>query len=416
MEGLQVRMNILLINHYVGSPDMGMEFRPYYFAKEWIKIGHHVRMIGASYSHLRIKNPEVAGDFQKEIIDGITYYWIKTGAYEGNGIKRALTMFQFVGKIWLKAGEIAEKWKPDVVITSSTYPLDTYAGQRIAKLSGARLIHEVHDMWPATLTEVGGMNKYHPFVVLLQMAENSAYRHSRYVVSLLPLAKEYMIKHGMDAGKFIQIPNGIVLEDWKEPGDLPVNQKRLLEELKQNGKFIVGYFGGHALSNALDVLLDAAKRIREKNICFALVGNGVEKTRLMGRAKKEKIENVHFIDAIPKKAIPALLDYFDCIYMGVWNSPLYRFGICLNKMYDSMMAGKPILCAINTPICPVEEYQCGIIVNGIDTDEIVKAAESLFRMSKDERRSMGEQGKQAVLKHFTYDILAAKFEKLFKEA
>lgn len=45
----------------------------------------------------------------------------------GNGVRRALTMFRFVGKIWLKAKVIAREWKPDVVITSSTYPLDTYA-------------------------------------------------------------------------------------------------------------------------------------------------------------------------------------------------------------------------------------------------------------------------------------------------
>ena len=36
-------MNILLINHYAGSPEMGMEFRPYYFAREWVKAGHHCR-------------------------------------------------------------------------------------------------------------------------------------------------------------------------------------------------------------------------------------------------------------------------------------------------------------------------------------------------------------------------------------
>ena len=29
-------MNILLINHYAGSLDLGMEYRPYYMAKEWI--------------------------------------------------------------------------------------------------------------------------------------------------------------------------------------------------------------------------------------------------------------------------------------------------------------------------------------------------------------------------------------------
>lgn len=36
-------MNILIINHYAGSPEMGMEFRPYYFAKEWTAMGHQGR-------------------------------------------------------------------------------------------------------------------------------------------------------------------------------------------------------------------------------------------------------------------------------------------------------------------------------------------------------------------------------------
>ena len=52
-------MNILLINHYAGSPEMGMEFRPYYFAREWVKAGHRVDIIAADYSHLRRVNPEV---------------------------------------------------------------------------------------------------------------------------------------------------------------------------------------------------------------------------------------------------------------------------------------------------------------------------------------------------------------------
>ncbi|MFR6328367.1 MAG: hypothetical protein ACLUOI_05760 [Eisenbergiella sp.] len=36
--------------------------------------------------------------------------------------QKSNTMFRFVGKLWLSAGKIAEKWKPDVIITSSTYP------------------------------------------------------------------------------------------------------------------------------------------------------------------------------------------------------------------------------------------------------------------------------------------------------
>ena len=109
-------MNILIINHYAGSPEMGMEFRPYYFAREWIKMGHRVDIIAADYSHLRRNNPEVERDFQEEVVDGIHYHWIKTGRYEGNGAQRAVTMFQFVSKLWKNVGKINSELAPDVVI------------------------------------------------------------------------------------------------------------------------------------------------------------------------------------------------------------------------------------------------------------------------------------------------------------
>lgn len=408
-------MNILLINHYAGSPEMGMEFRPYYFAREWIKMGHHVDIIAADYSHLRIRNPEVSQDFQTEEIDGIRYHWVKAGRYDGNGAARALSMFRFVGKLWLHAGKIMKAYRPDVVITSSTYPLDTYAGQRIAGKAKARLIHEVHDMWPATLIELGGMSRYHPFVVFMQLAENSAYRHSDRVVSLPPLAKDYMIKHGMQPEKFVAIPNGIVREDWEKSQPLPDEQKRALESLKTAGKFIVGYFGGHALSNALDVLLDAAKQIEEKEIQFVLVGNGVEKKRLVKRVREEKIENVVFLPPVPKRSIPELLQFFDCSFIGSMLCPLYRrFGVCLNKMYDSMMAAKPVLFAVDTSGSPIEEYKCGIVVKPEHAGKIAANIEKLFHMSESERKKMGERGKQAVLTCFTYDVLGKQFEGLFR--
>ena len=64
-------MNILYINHYAGSVYLGMEFRPYYLAREWVKTGHKVRIIGADFSHLRTVNPTVEKDFEIENIDGI---------------------------------------------------------------------------------------------------------------------------------------------------------------------------------------------------------------------------------------------------------------------------------------------------------------------------------------------------------
>ena len=64
-------MNILYIDHYAGSLSLGMEFRPYYFAREWQKMGHKVRIVGADFSHLRKNNPLVNKDYEIQKIDGV---------------------------------------------------------------------------------------------------------------------------------------------------------------------------------------------------------------------------------------------------------------------------------------------------------------------------------------------------------
>lgn len=129
------KLHILLVSHYAGSDKMGMSFRPYYLAREWVKMGYKVDVLVANYSHIRAVNPHIEKSFQQENIDGITYHWIKTRTYAGNGVKRAITMFQFVGQILLHAGKLVRSIQPDVIITGSTYVLDTYAGQRIRKLA-----------------------------------------------------------------------------------------------------------------------------------------------------------------------------------------------------------------------------------------------------------------------------------------
>ena len=373
-------------------------------------MGHKVRIIAADFSHLRKNNPSVKKDFEITYVDGIEYQWIKTGRYEGNGVSRAITMFEFCSKISLNAKRIAKEFTPDLIISSSTYPLDTYPAQRIASIASCKYIHEVHDMWPATLYEVGGMSRKNPFVVLMQIAENSAYRHCDRCVSLLPYSEQYMIEHGLKTGKFINIQNGVVVEDWKNYESIPEEHKQFFENNKE--KFIVGYFGGHALSNALDCSLDLAKAFidsGENTVKFVFVGDGVEKKRLMERANQEGLFNVKFLPAVNKRAVPDLLRYFDCSYMTGMSSPLYRFGLCLNKMYDSMMAGIPVICAFDAPDTLVKKYNCGYQCAPENVGEIMKHINELKNMSKKERREIGERGQDAILKHYTFSQLAEEF-------
>ncbi|MBQ3831311.1 MAG: glycosyltransferase family 4 protein [Spirochaetales bacterium] len=406
-------MNILYIEHYAGSPEMGMEFRPYYLSREWVKMGHKVTIIAGDYSHLRKKNPDIEDDFQTEIIDGIEYVWLKTGEYEGNGVARAFTMVRFVRKLLKHAKMICTRWQPDVVIASSTYPLDTFPAQKISKIAGCKYIHEFHDLWPATLYEVGGMSKHHPFVILLQIAENSACKHCDYCVSLMPYSMEYLVSHGLESTKFHNLQNGVVEEEWVDYEKIPNQHQVFFDSVK--GKTIVGYFGGHALSNALDWSLDLAKELEdEKDIIFVFVGDGVEKNRLVNRATEEAIKNVFFLPPVKKRAIPDLLRHFDCSYMTGMPSPLYRFGLCLNKMYDSMMAGIPIVCAFDAPDTLVKEYNCGFQCSPANKNEVKKAILTIAHMSEEERKEMGKRGKKAVESHFTYEKIAKEFETLMR--
>ena len=405
-------MNILLINHYAGSPEIGMEFRPYYFAREWVKMGHRVDIIAADYSHLRRKNPEIQDDFQTNVIDGINYHWIKTNTYEGNGVSRAITMVQFVVKLWLNAKKVAKEFEPDAVICSSTYPLDTFVGQRIKRVSKkkVKLIHEVHDMWPATLIELGGMSKYNPFVIAMQIGENSAYRNSDHVIAMLEYSEPYMRQHGLKEGKFTCIPLGVDLTEWESKKPLTKLHKETLEDIKNRGKFIVGYFGGHAMSNALDILLDVALEFNSKrsDVHFVLVGNGVEKKRLIEKSENIGLENITFLPPVDKKEIPELTTKFDAIFIGTYKNSLYRFGLCLNKMLDSMMSAKPLICSITAPPTWAEKSGCGIVVESENVMQIVQAINDIIQIDDEERVRMGKKGKQYAVNNFDINRLSNK--------
>ncbi len=407
-------MNILYIEHYAGSPDMGMEFRPYYLSREWVRMGHKVSIIAADYSHLRIKNPKITKDFQKETVDGIDYYWIHTSTYKRNGINRAKTMAQFIGKLYVKAKWIADRFKPDVIITSSTYPLDTYVGQRIKKHRPfAKLIHEIHDMWPAVLTEVNGMSRWNPFVITMQIAEKSFCKHSDYVVSLPPCSKEYLINHGMQPEKFLDVANGVNSDEWENAEELNYETLAIFQRLKEENKFIICFFGSLTNYYALPELIEAVQEIDNPNITVVFVGDGVYKKELEEIANRKNKNRILFLGKIPKRQVPSMLKEVDALYIGGAEKTVFKYGICMNKLFDSMMSGKPILYAVDAPNNYIVDYDCGISVTPGSVKALCNGISKMVSMPEKDRNSLGENGHVAVLKHFTYPVLADKFASIF---
>ncbi len=401
-------MRILYINHYAGSPRHGMEFRSYYLAREWVRAGHRVKMIAASYSHVRSVQPT----FAKETIDGIAYRWMPTPRYSGNGLGRVRNIATFLWRVWRDTARHVETFKPDVVIASSTYPLDIWVARRIARRAGAKLVHEVHDLWPLSPIELSGMAPTHPFIRLCQRAEDNACRDADVVVSMLPKVAEHLQSRGLDLRKLHIVPNGIALDDWIEnsPPALPEGPlAKRLAELKAHGRVIVGYAGSHGLPNALDVLLDAAAMLRDERFAFVLVGDGHEKPRLAARVRDEDLAHVHLFEPVPKAQIPALLSQFDIAYIGWQRVPIYRFGIAPNKLMDYMMARRAVLHSVEAGNDPVAEAGCGLTVAPESPSAVAVGLRELAACSAAEREAMGERGRTFVVENHSYAVLAARF-------
>jgi glycosyltransferase involved in cell wall biosynthesis len=406
-------MNILLINHYAGSIHHGMEYRPYYLAREWQKLGHKVTILAASNAHVRSQQFDLKTPYESIDIDGIEYIIFNTPPYEGNGVGRIFNMLSFVKGLYKASLHLVKTYKPDAVIASSTYPLDIFPARHIAKKSDAKLVFEIHDLWPLSPMELGGFSKWHPFIMMMQMGETAAFKSSDKVVSILPFTEQHCLEHGLKPGKFKHIPNGIVLSDWneKEP-PLPSEHQKKIHELKQKGYFLVGYAGGHGLSNALDSFVNCAQYIKNKKIALILVGKGPEKEKLVQAAKDQP--NVIFLPAIQKQEVRSFLKEMDVLFVGLKNSPLYRFGLGLNKFFDYMMAQKPVVCAVGYGKDSIEPAQCALCCEPENPQAIAEALDQSSQLSEERRLEMAKNGYLHVTTHHDYSKLAESFIEAMK--
>ena len=395
--------NIWIINEYAGTPYHGMEFRHYYLTKELVKLGNKVTVVSSSYSHLFKNLPKQ----RRENIDGVEYLWLKTFDYgTSHDKRRVLKWFLFMFKVFFLPFSLQ---KPDVIIVSPMAPFPILPAWILSKIYGAKLIYEVKDIWPLSLMELGGFSPSHPFIRLMGWFEKFALKKSDAIVSNLQNYGEHIKDIGIKRD-FVWISNGVDLEELKNIEPLDSQTK---EKIPQN-KFIVGYTGTVGVANALESFCEAAKILQDnQDILFVIVGDGQEKKNLI--AQFGELENLLFIDAIPKKQVQSMLSLFDVCFLGWKKEPLYRFGTSANKIFDYMYSAKPILNAFSGKGDLVKIYQCGIEVEAMNAKAIANAVYEFQAMTQDKLSEIGNNGKSAVVHYFTYDKLAYKYQILMKE-
>jgi glycosyltransferase involved in cell wall biosynthesis len=389
---------VWMINQYAGSPRHGMEYRHYHLARALTEQGHRAVIVSGTRSHLFTRPPQVRARFTSEVIDGITYCWVRVPGYErAISVRRVVNMGAFaLGLMRLPVGRLPA---PDAILVSSPslFPLPVAA--RWARRFGARLVFEVRDIWPLTLRELGGLSERHPLVALMQPLEDYGYRRADAVVSVLPAAEAHMVDRGMEPSKFHYIPNGIALADHGADGADP----RVAAAIRP-GRFTVGFVGTLGRANVLETLIDAARLLGPDEAQFVVVGQGPEREALAARAAG--LRNVAFAGPIPKDRLAGTIALFDACYVGYRRSPLYRHGVSPNKLYEYMAARRPILFAADAANHPVSEADCGRTVAPEDPEALAAAIRSLAAAGEHERARLGANGRAYVEQRHEYGRLA----------
>lgn len=399
---------VWIIHQYASTPETGMGGRQFYLARELAKQGYQVYLIASASHHLLRNKPSLNDRFKIESIDGFNMVWVNMPSYEeAHSKQRALNWFIFPWRIQKLVKILPDK--PDAVLCSSPSPISFLGAKRLAKKFKARLVFEVRDIWPLTLTEIGGFSPKHPFIRFMQWVENKAYRESDAVISNLKNAVEHMVGRGMQRRKFSWIPNGFSLDEVNKK--IPLNSTAA-SQLPEN-KFIVGYTGTLGVANALDTLIEAAERLQDyPDIAYVLVGGGKEKDTLQALVKEKKLKNVYFIKPIPKVEIQAMLSRFDACYLGWLDDDLYRFGIGANKIPEYLYSSKPVIHAYSGACDPIIEAQAGVQVPAQDPEQLANAILSIYQKPLEQREKLGINGRKAALEQYEYGQLAEKLAKV----
>lgn len=402
-----MKKNIWYISKYATPLKYGFGSRLFYLAREFNILGNNTVVISSDSNHLA-QFPNFKSVYTKEIINGVDTWWIKTIKYKGsNSIRRIMSWIDFELKLWLMPKGMLPR--PDIVIVSSLALITILNGYWLKRKFGCKLIFEIRDIWPLTIIEEGGYNKWNPFVMFLAWVEKFGYRNADIIVGTMPNLSEHI--KGI-TGKTINchcFPFGYDLGLYNNLESLPEGYE--VRYIPKN-KFIIGYAGSIGTANALDTLIKCAKEMKENlNIHFLLLGDG----DLLNEYKSQatELKNITFAPKVKKSQVEMVLRHCQVLYFSVEDSNVWRYGQSLNKLIDYMIAGKPIIASYSGYPSMLNEAQCGIFIPAKDVRSLTMAIHEYAQLPKDQLETIGQRGKKWLLKNRPYNKIALEYCKLF---
>lgn len=374
-------------------------------ARSWVQRGHSVTVVTGMPNHPTgvVQAPFIGRLIARETMEGVTVLrnWLYATPNEGL-VRKTLSHLSFMVSALVLG--YARLGAADVIIASSPSFFAVISAWIMSRMRKIPFVFEVRDLWPAVFVDLGVLTN--PFVIrALESVEMFLYQRAALVVTVTEGFRKRLLARGLPPEKVVTITNGAAIESFT-PGP---RDNAVRTELGLAGKFVVGYIGAHGISQGLELVLQAAQRLRDDaDIVFLLVGEGARKRALLELREKLRLNNVIML---PAQAHQRVREYY-CA-SDVCVVPLRQlalFGSFIpSKMFEIMACAVPVIGAVEGEAREILERSGGARLIAPEDDAALADAVRWFKLHPGESRLMGAAGRAFVTAHYDRQVLADRY-------
>ena len=357
-----------------------------------------------NYPRMEIMNGYDNRKNRYEEIDGIPIHrsWIYVTKSKGI-FSRLLIYFSFVWSSYWKGRKMK---KYDYLLVESPPLFLGYSAMALSKKLNAKLIFNVSDLWPESAEKLR--------IITNKIALNLAYKLEAkcYKQAFLITGQTQGIVDNIRARfpniKVYWLPNGVDVSFYNPSQIQPGNFRERNGFSKEEILYFYGGIIGHA--QGLEVILNAANLLRDSSsIQFVIQGSGPEKETLIALKQTLNLTNVHFLEPVSKKEMPAILKSIDVALVPLKNLTLFK-GAIPSKVFEALAMEVPLLLGVDGEARNhfIEKGKAGLFFQPENADELAKQALFLAE-NLVERLEMGKNARRYVTENFDREKIANDF-------
>jgi colanic acid biosynthesis glycosyl transferase WcaI len=313
-------------------------------------------------------------------------------------IGRAANYLSYFASAFVASRQIGPQ---DIVVSLTDPPILGLAALSAARRAGARFVFLCEDIFP----EVGALlEDFHNAAVdhVLDRVNRRLLREADAIVALGDRMKRRLVEE-----KGAPPDRVHVIHNWADcdaiapgPKDNAFSRAHGLHD-----RFVLMHSGNIGLSQNLDLLVDAADRLRSRErLVIAVVGDGARRGALEAMAAARGLTNMRFFPYQPKELLHESFATADAFLVSL-KSGLEGY-IVPSKLYGILAAGRPFVAAVD-PTCEVAsiaiEHRCGVVASPGDAGALATAIAALCD-DPSAARQMGDNARRAA---WRYDRRAA---------